>query len=495
MVGSLELIATCIVIPFSFVILQHLFLSATKDEPPFVKGPIPFLGSAFAYLRDPQQFLNGLQKKYGPIFTVYIAGERMTFLADPKIGNRQVLNNRSSLSFLHFQQKYSQSFFGYTKSVAMDLDFQQKLIHQINTVMSSKPLLAEITQTIRTTYLGLIDNSRYSNCNGEVIDLYHFCRYNMYYSSARALFGPGFPFEEIYQPYLCFEDDLPKFARRYPRFLNSKGYKEQQKVLDELGSFVMDPSRIAQSSALIRSLHDICMASTHKSPADIAGFFFSVLLASKSNSIPAAFWTLANIVADAGIKAEIQEIIPKYYIAEKDDFDWNELQKVPLITSCFKETLRLYGNGVSTRQVMEDFTLRVGNPSDNNAKDMRLRAGSAVLMPMSMTHWNPDVYPTPMEWVGRRFLEENQGVWVHGGDKLHAYTPWGGGAYICPGRHLAFEEAVIQLVYVLSRFDIEPIKDIPSFVVDDRYGTGVFRPAKSYHVKFTTRTVAAPLQS
>ncbi|KAK9385158.1 hypothetical protein V1515DRAFT_609080 [Lipomyces mesembrius] len=103
MLSSLQLIATCIVIPFSFVVLHHLFLFATQDEPPFVKGPFPFLGSAIAYLRNPQQFLHGLQKKYGPIFTVYIAGERLTFVADPKIGNRQVLNNRGSLSFLHFQ--------------------------------------------------------------------------------------------------------------------------------------------------------------------------------------------------------------------------------------------------------------------------------------------------------------------------------------------------------------------------------------------------------
>ncbi|KAK9384484.1 hypothetical protein V1515DRAFT_611388 [Lipomyces mesembrius] len=49
-------------------------------------------------------------------------------------------------------------------------------------------------------------------------------------------------------------------------------------------------------------------------------------------------------------------------------------------------------------------------------------------MPTNILHWNPDVYPDPMKWIGKRFLEENQGVLIQGGSAVRTYIPWGGGA-------------------------------------------------------------------
>ncbi|KAK9351787.1 cytochrome P450 [Lipomyces doorenjongii] len=491
---SLELIAAVVAIIVTGLTLQHVLLSAGNDEPPFIKGPIPCLGSAFAFARDPQPLLRSLQHKYGRIFTVYVAGQRMTFLWDPIFGNRQAWSNTSSLSLGLFMQYILQSLFGYTKSVAADFEFLDHLAKKVVAVLSSKPLLADITKTLQATYLSLVDdNSRYANCNDEVIDLYEYCRHNVYYSSARALFGLGFPFEKIYQPYIRFEDDITKFLKRYPRFLNREGYKAREKVLDELGSFFMDPHRVSQSSVLVRSLYDIFMASTHKSPADFAGYFFAIIFASKSNSVPAAFWVLANIVADAGLKTEIEGIITKHYDPESDEFEWTALMEDPLIMSCFKETMRLNTNILSSRLVTHDLTLKVANKSEDDSKNVRLREGSMLMMPLNMLHWNPEVYPDPMKWIGKRFLEENQGILIRNVDKWRSYAPWGGGGHICPGRYLAVYEAVIQLVYTLALFDVEPIEDLPAPIIGDRYGAGVLKPDRGYHVKFTRRKT--PLMS
>ncbi|KAK9492795.1 cytochrome P450 [Lipomyces doorenjongii] len=491
---SPEFIVTVVAIVLGGLILQHLLLSATKDEPPFVKGPLPFLGSALSFARDPHSLLHGLQKKYGKVFTLYLAGERMTFLSDPIFGNRQAWNNNTSVSLALFQQYIAQTLFGFTKSVGADLEFQDKLAKKVIAVLSSKPLLADITGTLRAAYLSLVDdNSQYANCDEEIIDLYEYCRHNVYYSSARALFGPEFPFDDIYQPYIRFEDDITKFVKRYPRFLNRGGYNARQKVLEALGSFLADPSKVAQSSVLVRSLYDIFLASAYKSPADLAGYYFAIVFASKSNSVPAAFWVLANIVADAELKTEVEGIIAKHYDPESDEFEWTALLEDPLITSCFKETLRLNANVLSGRRVMHDFTVRVANQSEDDAKDVRLRAGSTVMMPLNMLHWNADIYPDPMKWNGKRFLEENKGVLIRNADKWRAYAPWGGGAHICPGRYLAVYEVVIQLVYTLAYFDVEPIEDLPAPIIGDRYGGGVLKPERGYRVKFTRRKT--PLMS
>ncbi|KAK9384167.1 cytochrome P450 [Lipomyces mesembrius] len=483
----LEFVATAIAVAGGCLILQHILLSATQDEPPLVKGPLPFLGSAHSFLRNPQTLLVGLQEKYGRVFTIYMGGDRVTVLTDTIFGIPQAFSKRS-LSFLHFQIPHSQTLFGYTKSFAMNLELQKKLVQKVISVLGSKPLSADITETLKTTYLSLIDDSsRYARCEGEVIDLYDYCRRNMFYASARALFGPDFSVDKIYRPFVLFEHHFPKFAKKYPRFLNREGYRAQKEVLNELGFFFMDPSRVAKASLLVRSLYDICMGSNNKSSADIAGFFFSILVGSKSNSVPGAFWVLSNIVADAELKAEIEEIIAKHCPAETGEFDWTALLQDPLITSCFKETMRLNGNLMPARKVMEDTTLKVASRSKDDARDVLFRKGSSIVMPGNVIHWNPDVYPDPMKWIGKRFLKENQGVLIQGGSTERAYIPWGGGADMCPGRHLALLEAVIQLVYTLALFDIEPIEPLPAPLLEGRLITGMLKPEKSYRVKFTRR--------
>ncbi|KAK9328294.1 cytochrome P450 [Lipomyces starkeyi] len=420
------------------MVYRHLLLSATQYEPPLAKGPFPFLGFALAFVRNPQTLLLGLQEKYGWVFTIYMAGDRVTVLTDTTFGIPQAFSKRS-LSFLHFQKKFSQTLFGYTKSFAMDLELQKKLVHKISSVLGSKPLSADITQTLKTTYLSLIDDSsRYARCEGEVVDLYDYCRDNMFYASARALFGPDFSVDQIYRPFVLFEEHFPKFARGYPRFLNREGYRAQHEVLDKLGSFFIDPSRVAKSSLLILSLYDIFMDSGHKTSADIAGFF-----------------------RFGWIKIELSSWLKSKRLL-RFEFDWTALLQNPLISSCFKETMRLNGNTMPARQVMEDITLKVASRSNGDARDVLFRKGSSIVMPGNIVHWNPDVYPDPMKWIGKRFVEGNQGVLIQGGSTARAYIPWGGGADMCPGRHLALLEAVIQLVYTLVRFDIEPIEHLPA---------------------------------
>ncbi|KAK9365063.1 hypothetical protein V1509DRAFT_423886 [Lipomyces kononenkoae] len=100
--SSLGFFATAIVIGGGCLLLQRILLSATPDEPPLVKGVIPFLGSTLAFIRNPQELLQDLQEKYGQAFTIYLAGNRLTVLTDTIVGIPQKFRNSRSLSFLEF---------------------------------------------------------------------------------------------------------------------------------------------------------------------------------------------------------------------------------------------------------------------------------------------------------------------------------------------------------------------------------------------------------
>ena len=61
-----------------FVIFHHYFiLSNDPHEPPIVKDPLSFLDCEIFMQRDMRSFLLQNQAKYGGIFTIYVAGQRI----------------------------------------------------------------------------------------------------------------------------------------------------------------------------------------------------------------------------------------------------------------------------------------------------------------------------------------------------------------------------------------------------------------------------------
>lgn len=52
------------------------------DEPPLIKGWIPFVGKALEFGRDAHAFLQEQKKRFGDVFTVHIAGTRVKYCTE-----------------------------------------------------------------------------------------------------------------------------------------------------------------------------------------------------------------------------------------------------------------------------------------------------------------------------------------------------------------------------------------------------------------------------
>ena len=83
---------------YAFVLL-HQNRVRRIDEPPVVWSALPFLGSAVSFGADTHAFLHAARAQYGDAFTVVIAGQRMTFIADPKAFGT-FLKSSQDLSFV-----------------------------------------------------------------------------------------------------------------------------------------------------------------------------------------------------------------------------------------------------------------------------------------------------------------------------------------------------------------------------------------------------------
>lgn len=79
----------------------------------------------------------------------------------------------------------------------------------------------------------------------------------------------------------------------------------------------------------------------------------------------------------------------------------------------------------------------------------RVPAETMVMIPMSVIHMDPEIYPEPEEFRPERFLDGND----PGG---YAWLPFGGGVRRCPGASLALLEMRAIIRTIVQRVDLVP---------------------------------------
>lgn len=212
-------------------------------------------------------------------------------------------------------------------------------------------------------------------------------------------------------------------------------------------------------SALIQARYDT--NSKHGIPIEDMGSFELVVIAGLLiNAVPAAFWTLMSVFSDQVLLNELRnELSAVIHFDESDDREDNPVRQVsitrvmetcPLLLSVFQENLRIHVNTGSCRKVLKDTLI-------NN--QYLFKQGSIVEMSPRVFHFDPSNWgPTAHDFNPRRFmpseLKKNPQLKARAGSN----HTWGGGAGLCPGRHLATVEVVSLLVMWVLQYDMYPAK-------------------------------------
>jgi cytochrome P450 len=299
--------------------------------------------------------------------------------------------------------------------------------------------------------------------DGEAVDLLDWLREQFTLANARTIYGPENIFvmhPELVKEFWVFEQGmfglLPNIL---PSVFARKAYLARKRILAALVEYV-EKSRYHKASSLIQQRLAINLK--HGITPAMAGHGELIMLfAIVGNAIPASFWLLANLFSRPELLAEVRGEVEKSVTVVKGG-DGKETRTIhvdmlkhvaPVLTSCFRETLRMVANLTSVRWILEDTMI---------ADKYLLKKNSIVQVASGVVHMDEEVWGADAgKFNPRRFVPEidpeKTATALPKNVPSAAFRAFGGGSVICPGRHFAQSEIVGFVSAVVMGFDFEKL--------------------------------------
>ena len=424
-------------------------------EPPLEPGALPWLGSALDFGRDLGALLAACRRKHGDVFTLVVAGKRMTFVLDP-LDFPEVLRRVDELSFKEIADDISVQAFGHSRAV--ESPAMREGAHAQYAAHLKSARLGPLSQGFAERLDAVLAAATPTTWSTR--SLFTFVNECVFTAGTDALFGAGTANAEALAAFQRFDAAFPLLAAGVPVWL-LRGPRQAQRWL----AARVGPLR-ADASDFIAQRDELFLA--HVDRHDCDHLQLGMLWAAQANTIPAAFWTLAFVLADPAARDALRAEIDPVLAAAGGACGREQLQKMPRLDSAISEALRLASSSLTIRLVRRPTVLSL-----ESGGQWSLRQGDRVCLAPSVTHYDPELYPEPERYRFDRFLGAQ---FVKRGKKVgFALMPYGGGVSMCPGRFLANEDIKHFVARMLHRFDAELLGPLPP-LDQRRAGLGVLPP-------------------
>ncbi|KAF3935122.1 hypothetical protein ABW20_dc0101106 [Dactylellina cionopaga] len=158
-------------------------------------------------------------------------------------------------------------------------------------------------------------------------------------------------------------------------------------------------------------------------------------------SMVGLFQILSNPQIYDRLLAELKTVLP--YVDSIAQYQ--ELEKLPYLTACIKESLR-YASAAASR------TPRLVPPGGIYLPDGRfVPAGTRIGMAIYLIHYNPELFPNPKTFDPERWLQDPAEMAV--ANKF--LVPFSKGSRACIGINLAHMELYTIMAYLIRRHDLK----------------------------------------
>jgi cytochrome P450 len=478
---------------------QHVHGQVTPRDPQNIPSRIPYIGHPLGLILEGGRYLRVLGQRYShlPIFSLPAVTSRIYVVSSPALALE--IQRKKTLLFDPLVPDLTQRVLGMDKTTVKQMRENvdraegnwgpvPDMHDAVAKGLGAGPVLDELITASLAELMGFLNGygERISGRRPRV-DLMKWTKHAYASSTARFLYGPDNPIardQPLEKSFWDFDAGIGYLLLGiWPSITASKAYQGRERLVGAFEEYLwaghqQTASKMVQMRMEVLDKNDLSLDAMARSE-------LSFLFAGIVNTAISSFWQVLRIFADPEllleIRKEIQDAHPN--LAKSSDIILSLptlKSKCALLSSCFRESLRLASDLSSTRLVTEDTTLTY-KPPDGGIAEYVVRKGSIIQISGAAIHastkiWGSDAF----KFNPRRFLTK-EAARVHPA----AFRAFGGGSTLCPGRHLASAEVFAWTAAVVMGFDIVGVDgkplDVPS-KNDTRLPVHVCEPQREVQV-------------
>nr|UTS77787.1 cytochrome P450 720B33 [Ginkgo biloba] len=444
----LLLLGGIIAIAFTFTVLQfYRGLKKNDEESKLPPGSMgwPLIGETISWYlcmsnNLPQKFVQERERRYGGIFSSHLFGRRTIVSVDPDF-NKFLLQNEGRF----FRARYPKPVVelqGKYALLSVHGDLQRKLHGIAVNLLSAEKLKVDFMDDIQTllhntltTWEGQGNLLLQEECSEMILSL--MAKQLLDLSSTKEI-------KEIRARYSDFSAALLSLPIKFPGTTYARGHKARNYLINKIHKTMEERRKHPQ--IVHNDLLTKLMAEESLSDEVVADFLLFFIFAgheTSSRSMAFAIKFLSECPKALEQLREEHDSIKKRRGNEK--LTWDDYMSMNFTQCVINETLRLSNLSPG---VFRETTESV------KVKGYVIPKGFVVLGLIAGVHLNGKYHPAALVFDPWRWQKNEQDI-----SKDQLFTPFGGGARLCPGLTLARLEVSLFLHQFVTRFGWKVLKE------------------------------------
>eukprot|EP00007_Cunea_sp_BSH-02190019_P001101 CAMPEP_0174236214 /NCGR_PEP_ID=MMETSP0417-20130205/5412_1 /TAXON_ID=242541 /ORGANISM="Mayorella sp, Strain BSH-02190019" /LENGTH=503 /DNA_ID=CAMNT_0015314825 /DNA_START=114 /DNA_END=1625 /DNA_ORIENTATION=- len=482
----------------------YLLTSTPKlpaNHPPIVPYSLPVIGSGFAFIRNPTQFLSDAREKYGDEFLVILFGFHLFFTFSPRGLKNFYRLHEDEASFTEATRTFLQlkippeALAGKTMkmfSVILRPSLMRKYVEVVNNSLSEE--LAELgsagTMEVFPFFKKLVHKiGLHCWAGDEAVS-------DQYLPRLRHNF-------EALDPEVGFTQPARLFRTLFTNKSSERAaLRDIIAVLREIWDRRQAEQR--QENDFLQTLHELYEDLTPEERYQQVGIDVFILhVASLANLYAALAWTLINVLCHPQYGEPIQRDVDQFYEEKADQLmeDFPRQSTLGSIAQAMQESIRLTQQSLTLRKVMHEFDLRCEHTTYTLPKGFYVATLLSVLntQPVafeedpstdpkshkrrtscssSSSHTPPDQFdPTRYSVATAQLSTVSQA-------RENMVSTFGHGRHACPGERFALMVGKIVIARLLHSFSFESFQPPP--LLTTQMGA-VGRASVPCHIQYSAR--------
>ncbi|KAH6603128.1 cytochrome p450 [Trichoderma cornu-damae] len=292
-------------------------------------------------------------------------------------------------------------------------------------------------------------------------DLFLWLRNVITLGTANGLYGPKSPAaldKSLIQDIWTFDENQLRLSWGVlPNLIAPTGVRAISKISQAFKEFFKKGNNELASEAV-----KLSFATARKIDVSVEDYsrieVFNVSVATV-NTVPTAVALIQNVLTNTDLLQALRKELEVVLVTKDTPYGRHselDIGRVeadcPLLHACYQEALRIGSMPTCNRAVLEDVVLT----DPDSGREILFKRGWRVSIPTFLLHkrnmfWGGDAESFKPE----NFLPGGIAIDSKGKVRTQGFVPYGGGAHLCPGRHLAKVEIIASGALVIMALDFE----------------------------------------